>query len=159
MMIWSCMMQGKKGPLVVLEYPGGKGGGMDAQHYHDQVLAPHLLPFYEATIRDYGDVVYFQQDGARSHTARKTRAWLKRNEIRTLDHPARSPNLSPIERGWFLLKKRIRERPHTATSFEELKQAALEEWEKITEDELAAYTNMKGQVEAVIAADGGHTCF
>ncbi|KAJ3743631.1 hypothetical protein DFH05DRAFT_1234762 [Lentinula detonsa] len=25
-MIWACIMKGKKGPLVVLEYPGGKGG-------------------------------------------------------------------------------------------------------------------------------------
>ena len=28
-MVWGCFMEGVKGPLVVLEYPGGKGGGMD----------------------------------------------------------------------------------------------------------------------------------
>ena len=26
-MIWACFMRGVKGPLVVLEYSGGKGGG------------------------------------------------------------------------------------------------------------------------------------
>ena len=26
-MVWGCVMRGIKGPLVVLEYPGGKGGG------------------------------------------------------------------------------------------------------------------------------------
>ena len=26
-MVWACIMKGKKGPRVVLEYPGGKGGG------------------------------------------------------------------------------------------------------------------------------------
>jgi hypothetical protein len=27
-MVWGCIMKGRKGPLVVLEYPGGRGGGM-----------------------------------------------------------------------------------------------------------------------------------
>jgi transposase len=29
-MIWACIMEGNKGPMVVLDYPGGKGGGMTA---------------------------------------------------------------------------------------------------------------------------------
>jgi transposase InsO family protein len=101
--------------------------------------------------------VHFQQDGARSHTARRTRSWLETNGIRTINHPANSPDVSPIERGWFLLKKRIRARPHTPTSLEELKQAAIEEWDKITVEELARYTNMQARIDALIAADGGHT--
>jgi hypothetical protein len=32
-MVWGCIMKGSKGPLVVLEYPGGKGGGMNAKQY------------------------------------------------------------------------------------------------------------------------------
>jgi hypothetical protein len=27
-MVWGCIMEGRKGPLVVLKYPGGQGGGM-----------------------------------------------------------------------------------------------------------------------------------
>jgi hypothetical protein len=38
---------GVKGPLVVLEYPGGKGGGMDSNRYREQVLEGVLLEFYE----------------------------------------------------------------------------------------------------------------
>jgi hypothetical protein len=30
-MVWACIMKGKKGPLLVLEYPGGKGEGINAQ--------------------------------------------------------------------------------------------------------------------------------
>ena len=26
-MVWGCIMEGVKGPLVILEYPGGRGGG------------------------------------------------------------------------------------------------------------------------------------
>jgi hypothetical protein len=28
-MVWGCIIRGQKGPLVVLEYPGGRGGGMN----------------------------------------------------------------------------------------------------------------------------------
>ena len=29
-MVWACIMKGRKGPLIVLEYLGGKGGGMNS---------------------------------------------------------------------------------------------------------------------------------
>ena len=29
-MIWGCIIKGRKGPLVVLEYLSGKGGGMNS---------------------------------------------------------------------------------------------------------------------------------
>ena len=32
-MVWGCIMKGRKGPLAVLEYPGGRGGGMTGQRY------------------------------------------------------------------------------------------------------------------------------
>jgi hypothetical protein len=39
-------MKGNKGPLVVLEYPGGKGGGMNAKQYQEQVLKAKLHDYY-----------------------------------------------------------------------------------------------------------------
>jgi hypothetical protein len=41
-MVWECINLGWKGPLVVLEYPGGKGGGMTAARYCEQVLEVYL---------------------------------------------------------------------------------------------------------------------
>jgi hypothetical protein len=46
-MVWGCIAWDSKGPLVVLEYPGGPGGGMDAAQYQEQVcwwLAWHNIP-------------------------------------------------------------------------------------------------------------------
>ena len=40
-------MEGRKGPLVVLEYPGGKGGGMNSKRYCEQVLEKALGDFYD----------------------------------------------------------------------------------------------------------------
>ncbi|KAF9022771.1 hypothetical protein BDP27DRAFT_1200052, partial [Rhodocollybia butyracea] len=74
-MVWGCIMKGKKGPLVVLEYPGGKGGGMNAVRYQDQVLGPAMLPFLEELESERGEVD-FQQDGAPTHTTKLTLNWL-----------------------------------------------------------------------------------
>ena len=45
-MVWGCIMKGRKGPLVVLEYPGGWGGGMNSIHYQEQVLDGVLKECY-----------------------------------------------------------------------------------------------------------------
>jgi len=38
----------RKGPLIVLEYPNGKGGGINTDHYISQVLkGPVTQPFAE----------------------------------------------------------------------------------------------------------------
>ena len=60
-------MLGKEEPLVVLEYPGGKGGGMNTEQYISQVLDGHLKIFYDQVELERPGVV-FQQDGALSHT-------------------------------------------------------------------------------------------
>ena len=41
-----------------------------------------------------------QQDNARPHSARHTQDTLRQNDIQTLDCPAKSPDLSPIEHLW-----------------------------------------------------------
>ena len=45
----------------MLEYPGGKGGGMNAKRYQEQVLDPVLALFYEDMESQRGEVK-FQQD-------------------------------------------------------------------------------------------------
>ena len=45
-MVWACIMKGRKGPLIVLAYPGGKGGRMNSAQYKDQVLEGVLASFH-----------------------------------------------------------------------------------------------------------------
>lgn len=130
-MIWSCIMKGSRGPLVILNYPGGKGGEMTAARYQDQVLDKVLFDYYWKMSQERGQVV-FQQDGARCHTAKSTLAWLERNLIEIFPHPASSPDLSPIEPLWHELKTLVRQRPHMPSSIEELKTAIKECWEMHT---------------------------
>ncbi|KAF9470357.1 hypothetical protein BDN70DRAFT_761971, partial [Pholiota conissans] len=65
-MIWAAIMRDQKGPLVVLEYPGGKGGGMNSKRYQEQVLEHVLKGFHTEMTKECGKV-YFQQDNAPSH--------------------------------------------------------------------------------------------
>lgn len=158
-MVWGCIMEGRKGPLLVLEYPGGRGGGMTAKRYQDQVLDGPLHDFYMQMSEERG-IVTFQQDGAPSHRAKTTLWWLKHNSIDVFPHPASSPDLSPIGPLWKTLKAIIRGRPHPPTSMDELKSATHEAWDQITEEDINAHVkHMRDRVKAVLAAKGGHTQF
>ncbi|PPQ72084.1 hypothetical protein CVT25_013905 [Psilocybe cyanescens] len=95
-MVWGCIMEGKKGPLVVLAYPGGKGGGMNTSRYQNQVLNPVLKPFYTQMKAQKGNI-QFQQDNAASHRSKSTMKWFADNQIPLFGHTASSPNLNPIE--------------------------------------------------------------
>jgi transposase len=153
-MVWGCIMKGSKGPLVVLEYLGGKGGGMNAKRYQEQVLEAKLHDYYLRMSEERGYVV-FQQDGAPSHRAKSTIAWLSRNSIETFPHPPSSPDLSPIEPLW---KTLIRSRSHIPSNIEELKAAVREAWEQITEHDINCHVkHMEERVQAVLEAKGGHT--
>lgn len=56
-------MKGRKVPLVVLEYPGGPGGGSNGARYKTQVLEKVLKGFYAEMREERGDIL-FMQDGA-----------------------------------------------------------------------------------------------
>jgi transposase len=158
-MVWGCIMKGRKGPLVVLEYPGGKGGGMNAKRYQEQVLEGKLLEFWSEMNSERHDVV-FQQDGAPSHTAKSTKKWLADHDIPIFPHPPSSPDLNPIERVWHELKSGIRSWPHHPTSVNKLITVVEAVWDGIMVEKIDKYVNcMDDVVDAVLAAKGGHTRF
>jgi hypothetical protein len=156
-MVWSCIGFSWKGPLVLLEYPGGKGGGMTAERYQKQVLEEHVKSIYADLERELGSV-HFQQDGASSHQAKSTQKWFERNHILLLYHPPSSPDLNPIERIWHELKRRLHKRKRVPTSLDELKEAIREVWDEIPQSFIDRQIElMPDRVNAVLAARGGHT--
>ena len=158
-MVWGCIIEGRKGPLVVLEYPGGKGGGMNSTRYQDQVLEPTLKAFYKQMNHERQNV-HFQQDSAASHRSKSTMKWFTDNQIPLFHHPASSPDLNPIEPVWLDLKNILRHLTHTPSTVEQLRAAVLDAWEQLpTEDIDGHIWKMGDRVEAVLAAKGGHTAF
>ena len=43
------------------------------------------------------DDIIFQQDNNPKHTSKRAQKWFEEQEIKLLDWPAQSPDLSPIE--------------------------------------------------------------
>jgi transposase len=156
-MAWSCIMKGKKGPLVVLDYLGGRGGGMTAARYQEQVLEKVVHDFYQEASEERGWVL-FEQDGAPSHTAKSTIKWLERNLVETMPQPAGSPDVVPIEALWHTLKEIICACSHIPTTLDKLKIAVSEAWDEIPLEEVDKHiATMNKRVQAVMAANGGHT--
>lgn len=69
--VWECIIRERLGPLVVLEYPEGKGGGINSRRYQEQVLEAHLKSFYQEMTSKRGSV-RFQHDGAPLHGSKIT---------------------------------------------------------------------------------------
>ena len=158
-MVWACIMKGRKGPLVVLEYPGGRGGGMNSTWYQEQILEGVLKHFYHQVSKEESGIE-FQQDGAASHRSKSTMEWFRQNQIPLFYHPPCSPDLSPIEPVWLELKKRLRSLPHLPTTIPQLIQVVKNIWEELPISDIDKHIDtMDKRVKAVFAAKGGHTSF
>ena len=103
-----------------------------------------------------GTPCLFQQDNARPHSARVTTVWLYRHRVRVLDWPACSPDLSPIENVWRIMKRRIRQR--WPPSVEQLKSCIHQEWAKIPLAKLQQFrSSVPKRLQSVIKRKGDVT--
>lgn len=109
------------------------GGYMDSTSYHDTLL------YYADDIRrleEANDVsLYFQQDNASAHTSKASKAFIEGIFTKSLSFwPANSPDLSPIEQVWGILKAKIARKkfPTLAT----VKRYVIKLWDNFPERHL-----------------------
>ncbi len=120
LMVWGCMSACGMGSLHIWK------GTINAERYI-QVLEQHMLPSRRRLFQ--GRPCIFQHDNARPHTASITTSWLRRRRIQVLKWPACSPDLSPIENIWRIIKRKMRQRrPKTV---EQLEACIRQEWDNI----------------------------
>ncbi|CAJ0960101.1 unnamed protein product [Ranitomeya imitator] len=107
-------------------------GKMDSTAYLE-ILAKNL----RSSIKDLkmGRHFIFQQDNDPKHTAKKTKAWFKRQKIKVLQWPSQSPDLNPIENLWKELKIKVHMRH--PKNLDNLEKICMEEWAKITPETCA----------------------
>lgn len=148
-MVWGCMSASGVGELFVCE------GRMNSQRYTsmlEEVLEVSALKLFEGDNPEY----VFQQDNAPCHKSRDATRWFETNRIKVLEWPPQSPDLSPIEHLWHILKLRVGK--YKCANKRILKNKVFEEWEMIAPDvcyNLVA--SMPRRLQAVIKAKGGAT--
>ena len=147
LMVWGCISAYGMGSLHVLE------GTMNAERYI-KVLEQHMLPSRRRLFQ--GRPCVFQQDNAKPHTAAITTAWLRRRRVRVLNWPTCSPDLSPIENIWRIIKLKIRQRrPRT---LQQLETYIRQEWDQIPTPKLQTLiTLMPRRLQTVLKRIGDVT--
>jgi transposase len=150
-MIWSCISAQGTGRVHVVE------GMMNADQYM-KVLKSRVVPQMREWFKN--EPCWFQQDLAPCHTAKICKNYLASEKVNVLEWPGNSPDLSPIENIWAILKKRVNK---TACSTKiELINAILDCWAR-SDDLLEICRNliasMPERVEACMKAKGGPICY
>ncbi len=122
-MVWGCISAYAMGSLHVLE------GTMNAERYI-KVLEQHTLPSRRQGIAlIQGRPCVFQKDNAKPQTAAISIAGLRSRRVQVLNWPACSPDLSPIENIWCIIKLKIcQRRPRT---LQQLETYIRQEWDQI----------------------------
>ena len=88
------------------------------------------LEYYKEDIQRLNADLNFQQDGASCHTSKKSEAKIGEIMSNKLPFwPANSPDLSPIEVIWALIKEKLQERKHK--NLEELKSHLVFLWNRV----------------------------
>ena len=120
LMVWGSFSGRGLGTLVVL--PRNIRVNQDVYY---ELLNDHLQDAFEKSAAKI-----FQQDGAPPHTAKSVIQWLDDCEIEFIrDWPGNSPDISPIENLWRLIKKKLEGKD--VSSVPRLEAAIREAWNKI----------------------------
>ncbi len=98
--IWAAMKSAGVGPLCFIKSTVNPA-------MYQEILEHFMLPSADKL---YGDADFiFQQDLAPAHTDKGTKSWFNDHGVTVLDWPANSPDLSPIENLWAIVKRKMRD--------------------------------------------------
>lgn len=118
-------------------------GILTAARYLD-ILKDHLDP---------NDNSIFQDDNDPKHTAHLILNWKRDNNINSIDWPSNSPDLSPIENIWALLKNKVKK--IKCRSLDDFTQAIIKSWNEIDQDAIDNTINsMSNRIIEVVKNKG-----
>nr|KAG5707944.1 hypothetical protein BaRGS_031675 [Batillaria attramentaria] len=146
LMVWGAIsVQGKTDLHVFWN------GTLTAIRYRDEILDPVVRPYTGAI----GPEFILMDDNARPHTARIVDQYL---EEESMEWPARSPDLNPVEHVWDMIGRAVHARVNPTRTLVQLGQALQQEWDQIPQQTIRnLICSMRRRCQAVIPARGGHT--
>ena len=146
-LIWACMSSKGPGKLAVFKT------AVNSQTYID-ILDHFLIPSIDNAFGDEDAV--FQNDNVSCHREKCVRNFLVDRQIATMDWPANSPILNPIENMWQKLKKLLQAKSPLCK--EDPIIAIRKCWKEINIDYCQSLiTSVLARIKAVIKARGGAT--
>lgn len=112
-------------------------GGIDTYRYINELCKPTLWPECKRLL-GINPEFCLMEDGAGAHKADFTNKARSKEGIPKIDWPPNSPDFNPIKRIWTLMKKRIlwRRGAERITTVTDMRRVLIEEWEKITIQEI-----------------------
>lgn len=147
-MLWGCFSYGCVGNLVLIDEK------LTGTKYVD-ILENNLPPSVEKMGLE-GSFT-FQQDNDPKHTSRVAQNYFVENNIQTLEWPAQSPDINPIENLWNYLDDKINRLKYGSKKMDFYK-ACLNAWNDIPNDLLQNLVkSIPKRLQDIIAAKGYHT--
>lgn len=126
-------------------------GSLTGLYYRDKMIREVVMPFAKRQGKDF----IFQDDNAPAHRSRLVQDEWQGNNVRTLPWPAMSPDLSPIEPLWDMLRRQVRERRPPPENLQELADVLQEEWRRIPQEKIEGLIrSMRRRCLACLASDG-----
>ena len=163
--VWGMMSYRALGKLHVIP----KGQMVTGKYYVEEILEKSLHSDFNRK-KENGSILIrkmlpdmsaavFQQDGAPAHHSRLAQNWLQRNIpsfwIKGI-WPGNSPDLSPIENLWAIVKGKLQEL-EPATNEETLIKNVKEAWSQISPDTLEALiAGMPNRIKRCLQLEGGY---
>ena len=150
-MFWGCFSAFGLGPLVALE-------GNQNQYTYRNTLQTYLLPEIAAAKDEFGIDMTFMQDNAPCHKTNLIKDFFIKNKISSLDWPAQSPDLNPIENLWAIVKKRRQKKFGIPRTKIELIDQIFKIWEEIDENLLGRLSDsIETRLDEIIRFGGKPT--
>jgi hypothetical protein len=139
-MVWACIMNGNKGPLIALEYISGRKRRRDELKMIPRTGVKWcFVEYWGQKCCERGEVV-FQQDGASSHTS-KSKKWFFYHHFLPFPHLTSSLDINPIEPVWHELKKCMHTLQHFPTTVDELINIVTKIWDELPLEDIDKHVN------------------
>jgi hypothetical protein len=135
-MVWGGISLEGRTELVIVNQ-----GRLTADRYVTTILEPHVVPY--APYIDENSIL--MNDNARPHTAQIVRQYFQEVIIVTMNWPARSADLNPIEHLWDNMGRSLKTLYPPALSFGDLGNHLTEIWNTIDQNDIRTLISSMGR--------------